>query len=219
MKRLVTICAIVFVVVGSAHGDMIAISSYDLMNTPASGYGNWGHTYDGSIVYNGSSYDYTGGSGTLNDGIIGTSYTNTHLFANGWAPVITLNLEDISNIGSLSLYSYATSGNFIPGSLTGMTVTLETGESGFFNTSGFGPVNSSNGMHVHEFIDFSGSGLAGIWTPTISLSGFTTGGVHWTGHFGISEITVDGTVIPAPGALLLGILGLGAAGLKLRKFA
>jgi hypothetical protein len=36
---------------------------------------------------------------------------------------------------------------------------------------------------------------------------------------GASSFDIESTVVPVPGAILLGLLGLGAAGLKLRRFA
>jgi hypothetical protein len=68
-------------------------------------------------------------------------------------------------------------------------------------------------------------------TETFASSGSTFGGPI-SGPFSITELVtihheangtssfdMDSTVVPVPGAILLGFLGLGAAGLKLRRFA
>lgn len=48
------------------------------------------------------------------------------------------------------------------------------------------------------------------WNPTISPNGLT---------MFLAESTVAGNYVPVPAAVVLGILGLGVAGWKLRKFA
>ena len=43
--------------------------------------------------------------------------------------------------------------------------------------------------------------------------------VVWQGYDGHDYEIYMGTYVPVPGAVLLGMIGLGAAGIKLRKFA
>jgi hypothetical protein len=76
-------------------------------------------------------------------------------------------------------------------------------------------VNLQNGNTFGSVLD----ALAlGVTTP--ETSGSLRVGIHVQGFAGGgSESFINGAVVPVPGAILLGMLGLGAAGLKLRRFA
>lgn len=69
---------------------------------------------------------------------------------------------------------------------------------------------SSNPL-IFDFVAFGGETLRESARATWSGSGWSFVGGPWT--------PTRAEVVPIPGAVLLGILGLGAAGLKLRKFA
>jgi hypothetical protein len=62
-----------------------------------------------------------------------------------------------------------------------------------------------------------GDALEGINVPVGATRLFLglNNGWEWTNNSG----SVDVTVVPVPGAVLLGVLGLGAVGIKLRKYA
>ncbi|OHB66867.1 MAG: hypothetical protein A2Y76_00385 [Planctomycetes bacterium RBG_13_60_9] len=62
-----------------------------------------------------------------------------------------------------------------------------------------------------------GSSLSGINIPTGATRLFfgLNNGYEWTNNVGALSVTV----VPVPAAVLLGMLGLGAAGLRLRRFA
>jgi len=222
-KLMGSLIAAPFLAWGVANAAVIDVTSYDIENTKLSGAGGWSHTYDGTITADGLTYDYTGGSGTLNDGLVGTSAADTHLFEVQNNSAITLHLGESSMINTLSLFSYGPTSNGIPGNITGLDITIN-GVTEYFMTTGFGPSNaasSNNGRdHSHELVDLSGSLLAGLVTDTIMLSGFTTENPY-AAYYSISEVTVDGAAsVPEPSSLALmglGMLGFGFARRKNRK--
>ena len=92
--------ALLFLSALAAPAATVFISSYNITDAALSGYGGgWSHTYNGTITPGGSfvgaggtgtAATYTGGSGTLNDGVIAYSVTDNQLFdAAVLNPVIT----------------------------------------------------------------------------------------------------------------------------------
>ena len=153
------------------------ITSYDIEQAARSGFGGWGHTYGGTIVDTGNFFangnpftraDYSGGSGTLNDGSDGVGAGDTQLFANNndAQPRITLHLDNTYNISSLTLFSFD-SGNIIPGSIASCSVTIG-GQTEHFTTI----EQTTN----DEFIDLSNSPLSRICTDTVILTRFVHDG-------------------------------------------
>ena len=68
-------------------------------------------------------------------------------------------------------------------------------------------------------VDFSGY-IINSMTLTLNGLTFTHSATSVYTTFDLDgTVTFDGTVVPVPGAVLLGILGLGVAGIKLRKYA
>jgi len=65
---------------------------------------------------------------------------------------------------------------------------------------------------VAEFVAFNGLDMVGDFTLTF------TGGLMWNITPGSDWVTDRAALVPAPIAVVLGMLGLGVAGLKLRKF-
>ena len=220
-RLLVGMLATPFMCWGIANASVIGVDSYDIENSRLSGSGGWAHTYNGTITPDGSTYDYTGGSGTLNDGLVGTGAQNTHLFYVADASAIKLNLAESGTIDTLSLFSFSTESNGIPGNITGLDVTIN-GVTQYFTTIGFGAANpaSWNGSdHAHELIDLGGSLLAGLVTDTITLSGFTTENPY-ASYYSISEVVVDGTAaaaVPEPSTLVLMGMGMVGFGFSRRK--
>ena len=193
----------------SAHA--ATITSYDIENTRTSGFGGWAHSYDGSVTSTGGGLvDYAGGSGTLNDGNIGISHRNTHLFQAIDAPVITLFLDGFYTLNSLRMETFAR-GNAIPGTMTDVTVSFG-GESHAFQ-----PQNTANRS---ETVNFAGTALDGLVTDRVVLSGFA-GTYSYRQYFAISEVVIDSdpatdpslsaVPLPAGGWLLIGgMVGLAA---------
>ena len=211
----------------------ISISSYDITEAIVSGWGLWAHTYNGTITPTGQVVpggdglladvaNYTGGGGTLNDGVIGDT-SSSQLFVSGAAPdggpilnpVITLHLPGLFQIHSINIFGGDGSTNYAPGCLTGVTVGIG-GSIETINTTPWG----KRGLcaPVNDLASLTGTALAGLATDTITLSGFS--GPLPFGEFSITEIRVDGTaadvpVVPEPALLLL--LGMGAIGCARRR--
>jgi hypothetical protein len=130
--------------------------------------------------------DYSGGSGTLNDGSPGTSPADTQLFANNSdaRPVITIHLDGTYTIDEIILYSFD-GGNSIPGAKASVEVEIG-GQSQVFTTTDPG-VND-------ELIDLTGSPLQNIPTNTVILKNFVHDGRNngLPSLFCIGEIELSG---------------------------
>ena len=101
-----------------------------------------------------------------------------------------------------------------------------------YDDQSYGRLLDSSGALVNEFFHWGQGGtLMGANFSNVGWSSqsytLTTGGAY-TLKFGIAKdgdsildsyMGIDATVVPVPSAVLLGMLGLSAAGVKLRKFA
>ncbi|QEG40974.1 PEP-CTERM sorting domain-containing protein [Roseimaritima ulvae] len=201
---------------------LITITDYSISDAARSGFGDWSHLYGGSIVETGNftisvsalSYpftraDYSGGSGTLNDGLEGADRFSTQLFANNTDanPIITLNLNGFFNISDITLLTFDSS-NTIPGRISAFDVTIGA------NTVNFA---TSEPTTDDEFVSLIGSPLDGIPTNQIILSNFShDGGNSLVEMFAIGEIRVQGSevnAVPEPTSLALFGIGTCVAGL------
>ncbi len=169
---------------GTASAALISIDHYDINDAVESGHGNWSHTYNGTITAGvgfdnfsnpGTTATYFGGSGTLNDGVIGTSTSDTQLFvtpsaSDGTAidPVIFLTLDFTTGgpwlVSSIEIYGGDISNNYIPGAITGLDVGIigPTGgapDTPFTTTSFAGSVQNEAGGDVNDRVNLTGSGL------------------------------------------------------------
>ena len=193
--------------------DPIPIVRYDVSNAAVSGTGAWAHVYTGTITPAGSFADvalanYDGGSGTLNDGIIGATHLTTQLFIVEPRPVITLFFDRPFSLTSLTLFGGDDRGNFIPGAIVGTVTVSAAGVSAAIPTVPFGfPTQPNN-----EFLQLLGTPLDSLLVDRVSLSGFqsTFSGPNYS-FFSIAEIRVEGTAAPVPEPNTLMLLGTGTA--------
>lgn len=203
MKKMIA-AAVLGVATATAAVAAPVIVSYDITHAETSGFGGWHHTYNGTIAGLGDGLaDYYGGSGTLNDGSLGTSEQDTQLFGNSGV-TITLFLDQLYTVNSLSIFGGNYASNSIPGALRGMSVKMGNTVQNFFSTD-FGVKG--------DFVDLAGTDLALQKTDTIVLSNFVPG---YATYFSIAEIVVDGVEqgssnVPEPGSLILVGMGLAAA--------
>jgi YVTN family beta-propeller protein len=201
----------------AAVADSIPISSYDIEQTPRPGFGCWFHAYDGTITNTGRTVsdsvtcaadanqiaDYSGGSGTLNDGVISTGTDGDHLFVTSnaddgqpIAPVITLHLNGTYYISRIRLFGGDIQGNTAPGALTGATVEIG-GSSVSVPAIPFGTPNVID-VPVDDTLEISTTALATIATNQVVLRSFTSSllGSPFD-QFSIAEIEVVGTPVTA----------------------
>lgn len=218
-----------------AQADPIPLSQYDITDAVISGHGNWAHTYNGTITpgvafsnggFSGQTATYSGGSGTLTDGVIGGSIQSSQLFvvrqiptAPSISPVITFDLPQAYTVDQIELYGGDLTGNTIPGAITGVTVTLLkadlTAVSETFATTAFGPTLNAAGVLVNDRISLIGSSLEGIGAIAITLSNFVGTTSNW---ISLTEVRADGAVVPEPNAFLLAAVGLvGLVGYGFRR--
>jgi hypothetical protein len=193
----------------------LPVARYDITDTPLSGFGCWQHVYNGTIALTGRTVigcgndppvpiaNYTGGGGTLNDGVIGTSYLDNHLFTitsfDGgppFNPVITLYLAAPGIVNHIRIHGGDDSNNATPGSIERATVEIG-GVAVEFATTPSGSLNYY-GIPVDDDIDLSGSALAGMVTDRIVLRDFSASlTIYGEELFSITEITVDGDLVTA----------------------
>lgn len=192
----------------------IPIESYDITETPMSGFGCWTHVYTGSIVDTGRTVsgsvtcggetadhlaNYSGGSGTLNDGIYSASSDNNQLILTTTnaddglpiEPVITLHLAQTARVKGISIYGGDVAWNVLPGALNAATIEIG-GKPLFKSSTAFGTPNVL-GVPANDDFDIDYTEQSWIATRTIVLKDFQADlfGSPFS-QFPITEITVRG---------------------------
>lgn len=231
MRRWIVPVTLVVVLVWTVGTHAAVIASYDVANARESGFGSWAHVYNKSgIIGNGDgTFNYSGGSGTLNDGLLGTSHLDTQLFYVPDSPSITLYLDRATNVNEIKLFSFDTLHNRIPGNLFSVDVTIGS-VTVPVTTTGFGPATLAQ-SNANELLLLLDPRLTSLAAETVILSGFQTTG-NWCDYFSISEVTVAGSavssssgpsVVPEPASLAIWFWGacggLGTMAIRRRKRA
>jgi hypothetical protein len=192
----------------------VAITSYSIGDAVMSGYGGWQHAFTGTItpIRNftngiggppGVVANYDNGSGTLNDGIVGTSPLTTELFVSGdnvdgggpIKPVITLTLAKQAMVRTIKISGGDFDFNLFPGQITGVTAVIN-GQSVAVNTTSSGLVNFL-GIGVDDIVDLTNTPLSSLSTDTVVLKDFIFNPITFN-QFSITELTVDGLTEQPP---------------------
>ncbi len=218
-----TLLAGIFSAVAATAGHAATIASYDIRNADPSGAGGWTNTFDGQITPSVEGIpglvDLTGGSGTLNDGILPDSIRNNQLFFSRFSienSSITLYFDDLVTIRSIDFVNSESFSqvNSTPTTIESATVSVGGGD--FIETIagvGFGPVGRT-GNNINTRFDFSNSAISEFAVGSIRLNNFFIAptAANPNGTFSIGEIVVNAPDIapvplPASGVLLLAGLG------------
>ncbi len=183
----------------------------------------FGSGIDGTLIAGNTAYDNIGGIAIVRDYGVGditnvtvqgnTLYDNTSyaILFHDYEPGYGGNFENIAITGNdmtnnnMGVYVTASVPDASGVSVNYNNIVNDTEKWGVYN----GDTGSLLDARYNWWGDDAGPGVGGA-----KVNDYVTWYPHWVGG-----PMPDGQVVPVPGAVLLGILGLGAVGIKLRKFA
>jgi hypothetical protein len=201
----------------SAASQPITIVTYDISETPPSGWGGWAHSYNGRITDSRRTtgancsaggtpiVSYTGGVGTLNDSVTdAANIDSTHLLcldiaADGQLvrPVITLNFANTVLIDRIVVHGGGTGGNIYPGTVAAATLTVQ-GTAATLTSTPAGLANDV-GVPRDDVFDLTSAGLSQLATNQIAISDLRSDFFGFPlGQTAIAEISVEGRVASEP---------------------
>jgi hypothetical protein len=148
--------------------------------------------------------NFPGYGGT--DFLISMTISNINITAGTADGSGTLMLKDYDGDALSGNLSGHWTGNSFRGSLTNVT----------FAQPDFDGWVLSFPSYVLDDVSMAFNSPQSSWSGTVIE---VTAGGDFRGSFDVTGGSVDATIVPVPAAFLLGLLGMGAAGLKLRKYA
>ncbi|MGK5045184.1 PEP-CTERM sorting domain-containing protein [Janthinobacterium sp. GB4P2] len=243
MKKMLLSLTGIGLLMLSALANAQSVLTYDIKNGVTPNLMTWPATYSGAITPNSNLsgydygrpgglsalplFDYTGGSGTLNDGAKLDKYPYHFFFSSMDQSSITLHLSSPSTIHTIDFFSPTTEtalGNaYGSGNLSGATISFG-GQSVSLSSDPWGPTCYLTSCN--DRFNLLGTSLDGMVTDTITISNFSVSRPELDPLFFVSEITVNGAAngglpsipaVPEPQtyAMLLG--GLAVAGFMARR--
>lgn len=229
MKRILLFILVICLFTVQANAAMYLMLDDDDPLTPTvtvldDGVGDIENTTPGTIVYSGAI-----GVWTVN---VATGLSKPTL--NAAVPQIHLNSVDVSGGGAGTITVSLTDQGFVMPNTTGATLISEMG--GLTMSGGtieltqiLDPGNALWGASGHaNTVTLTDTYVTTVYGSTLSspatitaMTPFSLTDIVKIIHPGVGTTSFDAesTVVPVPGAVLLGILGLSAAGIKLRKYA
>jgi hypothetical protein len=201
------------------HAIPLTITGYDLVNARISGTGGWGHVYTGTITPVGPGLaDYSGGTGTMANGVVESDTGSIQLFDTPDHSIITVFFDGAFMVDTVEIFGGNTTSNAIPGEIDGMDVTIGSTTRTLLGQP-FGTPNLF-GTPRNDLFVLTGTPLDGLATNRITFSNVFENGC--CGEYSIAEIRVYGTaagpsVIPEPATFALLATGLAVLALRRRK--
>lgn len=214
---IVTVTAKQAAAEGAIESGPVPVVSYDIFQTPLSGWGGWAHVYSGAIVDTGRTTgpdcnpagsqiaNYSGGSGTINDGVTDSAnIDSTHLLCMGIAgdgqpvkPEITVRFAKAVFVERIVVHGGGTGGNIYPGAIDSATIRIGTTQA----TITSAPAGTPNDIGVlrDDVFDLTTTSLSSIPTTEANLSNIVTSFFGFPlNQAAIAEITVEGRIAAIP---------------------
>ena len=207
MKRILLFTLVIGLFAVQADADMWELdrpTALTMTNISASA----GDTVSTLVVYDGPGAGYP-----VMSGQVGFQATLLDADADGWATATIWSTTNLSAYGSGwdGIRSYVENDNQ---SIWGVQLFYAT-TGGEVNSGAFVPLAPG----ASTYLTAAPGGLGSLDLAAITQIGIRVQGNMVGGDYPSASDTFHVSVVPVPGAVLLGILGLGAVGIKLRKYA